>query len=92
MLGVSSSITVTQDASFVASPCFQKRLSEGNSITELSATNQTLRKEQLEKVQVQFGVNTPSADLVANTSVTTAETYEPTALGVCRNGCTRNSD
>ncbi|KAG0171299.1 hypothetical protein DFQ28_010792 [Apophysomyces sp. BC1034] len=80
MLGVANTISVIQDGSFVASACFEKRLAQ-NQITDLSATNQTLRIEQLKSVQVQFGVNTASADLVANTSVTSAEAYEPTALG-----------
>ncbi|KAF7728127.1 hypothetical protein EC973_006642 [Apophysomyces ossiformis] len=80
MLGVANTISVIDDGSFVASACFEQRLAQGQ-VAELSATNQTQRIEQLSTVQVQFGVNTASADLIANTSVTTSEVYEPTALG-----------
>lgn len=80
MVGAAETISLIADGSLVSSPCFQKYLNSGN-ITQLSATNQTLQEEQIAAVQVQFGDN-PYATELSNTTVSTAQTYEPDVLGV----------
>lgn len=80
MVGAAESISLIADGSLVSSPCFQKFLNSGN-ITQLSATNQTLQEQQIAAVQVQFGSN-PYDTKPSNTTVSTAQTYEPDVLGV----------
>lgn len=79
MVGAAESISLIADGSLVSSPCFQKFLNSGN-ITQLSATNQTLQEQQIAAVQVQFGSN-PYDTKPSNTTVSTAQTYEPDVLG-----------
>lgn len=80
MVGAAESISLIADGSLISSPCFQKFLNSGN-ITQLSSTNQTLQEQQIAAVQVQFGSN-PYATELSNTTVSTAQTYEPDVLGV----------
>ncbi|KAG2210186.1 hypothetical protein INT46_009995 [Mucor plumbeus] len=80
MIGAAESIKLIADGSLISSPCFQKYLNSGD-ITQLSATNETLQAEQIKNVQVQFGANPYDTVADSNTTVTTAQTYEPDVLG-----------
>lgn len=80
MIGAAESISLIADGSLICSSCFQKYFNSGN-ITNLSSTNQTLATQQVAAVQVQFGSN-PYATADTNTTVSTAQTYEPDVLGV----------
>lgn len=82
MVGAAESISLIAGGSLISSPCFQKYWNSGN-ITDLSATNQTLQEQQLASIQVEFGSN-PYAKVDTNATVSTAQTYEPTVLGVSK--------
>jgi hypothetical protein len=83
MIGAVSSIDYIADGDLICSSCFQKYYTSGN-ISALSSTNETLQAEQINQVQIQFGYNpyATTTPIDANTTVTTAQSYEPDVLGV----------
>lgn len=90
MIGAAESIKLIADGSLISSPCFQKYLNSGD-ITQLSATNETLQVEQINNVQVQFGANPYDTVADSNTTVTTAQTYEPDVLGVSKHSTIKSN-
>lgn len=84
MIGAAESISLIADGNLISSPCFQKYLSSGN-VTILESTNQTLQKQQIDAVQVQFGSNPyayASTPIDPNSTVAASEAFEPDVLGV----------
>ncbi|CEI92458.1 hypothetical protein RMCBS344292_06716 [Rhizopus microsporus] len=83
MIGAAESISLIADGNLISSPCFQKYLSSGN-VTILESTNQTLQKQQIDAVQVQFGSNPyayASTPIDPNSTVAASEAFEPDVLG-----------
>lgn len=84
MIGAAESISLIADGNLISSPCFQKYLSSGN-VTILESANQTLQKQQIDAVQVQFGSNPyayASTPIDSNSTVAASEAFEPDVLGV----------